>query len=1096
MSVPDSRIEARALSLFERLGAWQCASKPRGDPSKQAAAQAVVDRWQYGVAGGDSELFAVRLGWDGLDEQSVVDALSWAMTNPESAVSFGSDQGWFEEFQIDFRSGSCLLDDQTFRLYVDWAEEFGIPFVELWAPWVLEATEGVMRHAAMAAGRISKGALECLSRHLLLQIAELGSEAAFSQFNHRRSVALSALDDRSGNRLYNNWVHGQLDQGLVPLFEEFPVLARQVYRIVDTWKETTLELFDRLESDRRALATLLTGTDQLGPLVNIRPGLSDRHHGGRRVAVLVFEGGEQIVYKTRSLGMERAFADFLGWLEAEGLKPTPWCPEVLLRQGYGWMEVVQPSEVFTVENVSRWFTAAGTLMCIAHILGASDLHVGNVLAGAGSPVLVDLETLLHPKVALGRKSEDSKRSATAEIFQQVRSSFLTTGMLTFLQEGPDGTVIDIGGLCGTGGHVLGTDAIEWRQLGKDGLHRIRRQARAKEWCNVPKINGEPQPASAHSREIQAGFSAAYRFMMKRRSMLCGSQGVVWWFGCLRARVLLKPTEMYARVLELSFRPAYQKDGAETGVVAEALNRSLLEVGPRPSYWDLVAWERGALEALDIPHLTTSVEASILEGPDGRPVEGVISASGLQLFQQRIEGMSEEALEGQLHLMAMSLDAQDDGVDHAFEGSCGVDPSPGDTEDHRLSHDALFDVARSIADELVARAVEGEDHSLTWLDPVHLSPKGRRDRGVSYYLYSGSAGIALFLAAMAEEFPGQDYREAAESALLPIINVFRDSQAKMLLADEGLGACHGLGGIVYALTLSSVFLDQPEYIRTARQVVEHITEERIELDQTLDVEGGSAGAILGLLALQDLCPEDCVLEAALACGRHLLAQQQPGADAGAAWQSRQGDMLAGFAHGASGIALALARLGRLVNDQTLFDAVERALEFEDSLYDPEKKNWPVHLVDRRSGRQQSRNMSAWCHGAPGIVLARSGMLDSMPQLADDDRFRAALDTTLATSMEGPDHLCCGTLGRVEVLLITGETLGHERLRRAAESRAAMVIQRAVTSGAFRLAIVGGEPKAGLFRGLAGIGYQMLRLARPDRVPSVLAFDPICRQGERP
>ncbi len=1080
------------MTLFERIDAWQRRKKPQGSQSGHASAQRVVGQWRKAVVGGNSELFAERLGWDGLDQEAVTTALSWAESEPGSVAAFGPNPGWFGDLQASFRLGISLLDRGSSRRFLDEIDDLEIPFAELWIPWIAEAMESVSGHASIAEGRVSRSAVECLGRHLLRQLGELGAQGAFSQFNRRRSEVLSALDDRSGDRVYRRWVQEQIEHGLTALFEEFPVLARQMHRLLETWKTSTVELFDRLDADRSALSTMLCRFEDLGPLVAVRPGLSDRHHGGRRVAFLVFEGGRSIVYKPRSLEMEQAFAAFLGWLGTEGLEPVPRCPEVLQRQGYGWMEAVQPTQTMNSRDVSRWFSNAGVLLCVAYILGASDLHVDNVLAGEMSPALVDLETILHPEI--GERGGEFG-TAAGKVFERVRSSFLTTGMLTFLQEGRSGEVIDIGGLCGTGGHSLGPDTVTWRGLGSDGLHPVNRPGQSRERHNLPRINGEPQSAGSYSAEIQEGFSRAYRLLLARRSSLEDPQGTAKWFGELKSRVVLRPTESYARLLQLCFRSAYQRDGATAGVLIEALNRSLVKSGPRPLQWDLVEWEREVLEALDIPHLTASVEASTLEGPDNLPIEGVIAASGLDAFERRLKGMSEQDLEHQLHLMAMSLDARDSEVDHVFEESWGVDDLPRGAEDHRLSHDALFDVARSIADELVARAVEGEDGSLIWLDPVHLRPQGRRDRGVSYYLYSGSAGIALFLAAMADVLPDRSYREAAEGALLPIVDVFRDSQAKILLADEGLGACHGLGGIVYALSLSSVFLDQPEYIRTARQVVEHITEERIEADQTLDVEGGSAGAILGLLALQDLYPEDSALEAALACGRHLMAKQQPGLDGGAAWESRQGGMLAGFAHGASGVALALARLGRLVNDQTLFDAVERALEFENSLYDPEKKNWPLMLVDRQSGQQQRRTMSAWCHGAPGIALARSSMLDSMPQFAEDDMFCAALDTTLATPMEGPDHLCCGNLGRVEVLLKTGETLGHERLRRAAELRAAMVIQRVETSGAFRLTIGGGQPKAGFFRGLAGIGYQMLRLSRPDRVPSVLAFDPIGRRGGR-
>ena len=187
-------------------------------------------------------------------------------------------------------------------------------------------------------------------------------------------------------------------------------------------------------------------------------------------------------------------------------------------------------------------------------------------------------------------------------------------------------------------------------------------------------------------------------------------------------------------------------------------------------------------------------------------------------------------------------------------------------------------------------------------------------------------------------------------------------------------------------------------------------------------------------------------------------------------------------------MALVRLWQWVHDPSLLDAAGRALKFENSLYDPAKKNWPLVLIDATTGRSESINMSAWCHGAPGIALARSYMRDLIPQAEADDMLNAALATTLSTSLDGPDHLCCGTLGKLEILFSVGRLLGRETLRSAVEVRASMVIQRASTTGSFRLEAGRGPAKNGFFRGLAGIGYQMVRLCRPDEIPSVLAFQP--------
>ena len=57
-------------------------------------------------------------------------------------------------------------------------------------------------------------------------------------------------------------------------------------------------------------------------------------------------------------------------------------------------------------------------------------------------------------------------------------------------------------------------------------------------------------------------------------------------------------------------------------------------------------------------------------------------------------------------------------------------------------------------------------------------------------------------------------------------------------------------------------------------------------------------------------------------------------------------------------------------------------------------------------------------------------------------------------------------------------------------AAQVVQRARQKGHFRLSSTGFEYRVfdiGFFRGLSGIGYQLLRMAAPGRLPSVLGFE---------
>jgi lantibiotic modifying enzyme len=132
------------------------------------------------------------------------------------------------------------------------------------------------------------------------------------------------------------------------------------------------------------------------------------------------------------------------------------------------------------------------------------------------------------------------------------------------------------------------------------------------------------------------------------------------------------------------------------------------------------------------------------------------------------------------------------------------------------------------------------------------------------------------------------------------------------------------------------------------------------------------------------------------------------------------------------------------------------------------------------------MSAWCHGAPGIGMAR---LASLAHL-DDAEIRAEIDTALKTTLEkgfGGNHsLCHGDLGNLELLLQASLTLedfpGQDRI-----DYLATVILDSIDRHGWLCGIHLGVETPGLMTGLAGIGYQLLRLAASDRVPSVLLLE---------
>lgn len=1087
----------RARTLDERLAALDegpegaGAALPGLDPGRPDA----LALWARAFSRGDREALRRRLAWDGLTEERV----RLALGRPDGAGG-SSPPRWAVDLANAFARFPLDPDEAAGRTPIaEFETAAGAsppPFAELWVPLVRAARARLERSSPGWTGLVQPTARRQRERHLLERLAAYAAMSAyqrFERFRERETGSVAPPPDpeaRNGDRLYRVFVADMHGGQLARFLVDFPVLARHLQLLADTWVEATAELLERLALDLPAIRDTMGLEGPPGRVREVTSGLSDRHHRGRQVVGLTFESGLRLVYKPRPVAVEQAFADLVEWIGRCGLASPPATPRCVARPGHAWVEHVANVECASPEAVGRHYRQAGALLCLAWLLGGSDLHVENVIAGPDGPVLVDLETLLQPRLA-DASGNGTPRPAMARAADRVKASALATGLVGFFQLDPDGRVVDIGGFSGRGGYLVTSAARCFRHPNRDGMHLDSEPVHARPEQNLPLLDGRPVTPHERSDDVLEGFEDAYQVLVAHRSALVASGGPLDRFAGTRSRVVVRPSNRYALLQYVLAGPTYQRGGLARSLMIDALNSGARSASSRPTLWPLAAEERQALERLDIPYVSIPVDQTGLVAADGEVISGHFDRSGLQCARDRLARMSAGDLRDQLELLRSAL-APTRAPGHvsvhervAATGEAAAEPVlPPPLPAHLLEATAF-----ALADEISERAIRGDDGSATWIAPSFLRREGRDDHGAPYYLYGGAVGVALFLAAASKARPQGGYAELCRSACHPLEAILASRDLDLLLANEGPGACNGLGGIVYALVWIGELLGEPRFLDLAARVAAQITPQRVDADERLDVEGGVAGAILGLLALHRRLPEAWVLDRATACGLHLLARQRPAATGGAAWAGPGGAMLAGFAHGAAGISSALARLHRATDRPELRTAAFEGVTYERGIFSPERGNWPV-LERGRSGELERVWMTAWCHGAPGIALARATAL----HVADDADTRAeietALSSTLAAGVGGPDHLCCGTLGRVDVVLTCGRILGRDGLVGHAVGQAALVVQRSTERGGFGVNRPGNDNEQfdpGFFRGMSGIAYELLRLARPSELPSVLAFE---------
>ena len=248
--------------------------------------------------------------------------------------------------------------------------------------------------------------------------------------------------------------------------------------------------------------------------------------------------------------------------------------------------------------------------------------------------------------------------------------------------------------------------------------------------------------------------------------------------------------------------------------------------------------------------------------------------------------------------------------------------------------------------------------------------------------------------------------------------------------------------------------------------------------------------MALLQLYDLTQKDEYLNNAIACGEILVKEKTYVAEGMCGWKNMEDKPLAGFSHGNAGISYSLLKLFDATANNIFYQTAIEAIDYENSLYHDSNKNWEdIRTYSGTGDLNKPKFMTSWCHGAPGIALSRlaSKYIVDNEQIGAD--IKNALSTTKEFSLYQVDHLCCGNMGRIETLFYASRILKDPELELMAYQNTAYIIEKSRNEGQYSLFhnTSGDLFNPGFFQGLSGIGYEFIRLAYPDIIPSVLIFE---------
>ncbi|ODP28223.1 Lacticin 481/lactococcin biosynthesis protein lcnDR2 [Paenibacillus nuruki] len=860
----------------------------------------------------------------------------------------------------------------------------------------------------------------------------------------------------------------QQRQYFTQLVYEYPTMFRMIIEESIQQKNFLLEAVDHLMSDFNQIQAEF---GLLGALTGIEMNKGDSHCGKKTVLICAFEHGK-VVYKPKPLQVNNHVNQIIEYMNNHGLeypiKPLP----VIAYEDYGWQVYIEQVSSTSEAEIEELYYKVGAYLCLLHVLMGSDMHTENVIMSGNNPYFVDLESLFQ-----GYDSQDlQEETAYKKVLYAIKDSVIRTCL--FPAKLDKQSNLDISGLTGTGEKTIAKGKFTFEHNYTDQIKLVRTRYTTTHKKNIPLLHGVRVDPRQYVTSIVKGFEQAYQIICQNKFDFIGQHGLIRNFAKDKVRTIVRNTSDYSTLLNASTNPNYLIDALYRNRLFDRMwaissrNHRLLPIIPAEIY-DLLH--------MDIPYFYSYVDHTSIYDSRDLEYEYFHQETLLDRVILRIENMDEQHTD-QSFQVQMIKTALATPIKKWDLKQYKKDYRETDHLERKPAYYFIKEATR-IADELIALSTTTTDFDdISWQNVTIGNDEQWIINPLDNSLYEGLLGNAIFFAMMYQVTEQTRYLDVVEKILVAV-----NLDTMLYNKPQSLSAFTGEASYAYSYYYLGMLLERQELKDQGIQHILHCGTKIAEDDQ-YDLMAGCAGTLLVALQIYQDCLKDEVLSIAIQCGEHLIKHATQVNDYSIGWQNAIGDgsVLTGMSHGNAGIAWALAELYEETRIETFRNYSNQAIAYERGLYSIEENNW-FDLRNRQHRIQKNFPEPVnWCHGAPGIGMARVKIFNIIAEQQTGIEIKRAIQKTLQEGFGGSDCLCHGSMGNIDLLLLSAQHLGQSEHLDIAQRIVGDLVKNAQADQWYS-----GIPQTAqvptLMIGLAGIGYQLLRTIDPYHIPSVLTLE---------
>lgn len=887
---------------------------------------------------------------------------------------------------------------------------------------------------------------------------------------------LRGNDEAEEYKDYNQRFLGN-DKYIKELFSIYPGLKRMLIELMENLANNYILLQERMEKDTLLLEDKFGGKKGWTEVKNIRTSGSDSHKKGNSVFLIQFQDGRKIVYKPHGLKVEKAYQSFLEFISSNCKKDFK--QFLILDCGdYGWEEFVVNLPCNSEAEVRNYYYRIGVLVFCNYILNVNDIHTENLIANGGYPVVVDAETVLD------NKRDKKKKSGREKIYDKIHESVLYSGVLPFYKYTKNGKGINMSALNGQEGEQYPILIPRLKNAGTSNMHYEYERPITQASNNLLRLGEKVKEPNQYIDEICEGFFDAYTFCLDNKKLILNYVSI---FENIEVRHLVQDTQRYSMLLHTSYNPDFLQDAKDRQLFLCAV---LKNVEQMQGNMEIAKLEIKDMLNMDIPYFYSNTSKEDLYGSEGEVVKNYFAESSIQHLRNKICSMGKKDREEQIRFIKIILtDLNDVKVEKPKKDINELCISRSDNEHGQKEYkkNAILKILHT----LEQKAFYGDDgQDINWIGITSIGNSENSSWNIQplgVYLYEGLGGIALFYNALQQSDFDVDLSAACKAFETMMFQYTDDMLERSTdLEKESSGAYAGEASVIYVYEVLYKITGKQKYLEYAEKHCK-ILEYALKADENNDLIYGNAGAVIVLLNLYHLAQKDIYLQLACEAGNILIKNQNKGK-----WRCGNGQSLSGLSHGITGIIYALTKLN---NEQFHIEyqkAIHSGLIYENTMYSDKYNNWLDNREEaKKEENSDNRCMAAWCHGAPGILLARSKMYNLVKDSSDYITVQCDIERALfATKMYGftdNDCLCHGNLGNTEILLEYSKECNDEEVRHMMLSARTQIAMDIINENYdCARSYLHGYKIPGFMTGISGMGYSLLRDLYPE-LPCILALE---------